>query len=651
MNRIHLFVRVSRAATCVAFASAINFLMPLQAQQGPTIVSVVPANGVSGVAATTPVNFQFSEAVDTTVTTATFIDTNRSMLSTVASWNAAGTILTCTPNPAFPSPDIISWYVSGQDAAGNQVQGFGSFSTGPNTGCSAPPATNTSFQVGSFWIYAQSEAGSPPVIVAPPLDGYSASAIVTLASNVTASAINLTLPGGTVQSLFDTLGSPLLFEAGDASTNLSNLDVLWTNGTYTFEVQGASPSDALPAQVELAFNVAQPDAPQIANFAAAQAVNPAQPFTLHWNPFSNASSSSVILVSIGYSNCPVKAGFEATLPGTATSVTIPADTLKADTSYSDDEATILFSTRTVTTHKNPDYEATASRDTITHFTLVTTSAPSNPPPSITKQPANASVKAGAAVTFTVSATGTGSLSYQWQLNGVDLVNGADISGATTDMLKIKNAQAANAGSYSVIVSDTSSSVSSATATLTVAAPPLITTQPRSKVVAVDSSLSFTVGATGTPPLSYRWKRNGANLSNNSIYSGTATATLTITSAHTAEGGGYTVVVTDAVGSVTSAKATLTVDTPPSITTQPTSRTVVSKATATFSVKAAGSAPLSYHWRENGTDLVNGGAISGATTPTLTISKVQTSNAGTYSVLVTNLVGSVISSNAVLTVSP
>ncbi len=261
------------------------------------------------------------------------------------------------------------------------------------------------------------------------------------------------------------------------------------------------------------------------------------------------------------------------------------------------------------------------------------------------------MKAGAAVTFTVSATGTGSLSYQWQLNGVNLNNGAGVSGATTDMLKIKSAQAANAGGYSVIVSDSSASVSSATATLTVAVPPSITTQPRSKVVAVDSSLSFMVGATGTPPVSYRWKRNGANLSDNSIYSGAATATLTIASAHTAEAGGYTVVVTDAVGSVTSAKATLTVDTPPSITTQPKSRTVVSKATATFSVKAAGTAPLSYHWRENGTDLVNGGAISGATTSTLTIAKAQTSDAGTYSVLVTNLVGSVISSNAVLTVSP
>ncbi len=365
MNRIQLLVRAFRAAVCVAFASAINVLMPLQAQQGPTIVSVVPANGASGVAATTPVIFQFSAAVDTAGTAATFYDTHGAMPSTVASWNAAGTILTCTPNPAFPSPDTISWYVSGQDAAGNQVQGFGSFITGPNTGCSAPPATNTSFQVNSYWIYAQTGAGSPPAIVAPPLDAYSASAIVTLASNVTASAINLTLPGGTVQTLYDTLGSPLAFETGDASTNLSNLDVLWTNGTYTFQVQGASPSDALPAQVALGFNVAQPDAPQIANFAAAQTVNPAQPFTLRWNPFSNASSSSVILVSIGYSNCPVKAGFEATLPGTATSVTIPADTLKADTSYSDNEATILFSTRAITTHKNPDYEAIASRDTIT----------------------------------------------------------------------------------------------------------------------------------------------------------------------------------------------------------------------------------------------------------------------------------------------
>jgi len=651
MNPFHFLGRASRAAACVALAGAMSALMPLQAQQAATIVSVVPANGASGVATTAQVIFQFSGAMNTAATMAQFFDTNDAMPTTVASWNTEGTILTCTPSPSFPSPDTISWYVSGEDAAGHQVQGFGSFSTGPSTGCSPPPATNTSFQLGSFWIYAQSDASSPPVIVAPPQDAYSASAIVTLASNVVASTINLTLPGGTVTNLYDTLGDPLVFEGGDAATDLSSLDVLWTNGTYTFDLQGVSPSAALPAQVTLDLSVDQPNVPEIANFAAAQSVDPAQAFTLHWNTFSNATSSSVILVSVGYSNCPVKAGFEASLPGTATSVTIPADTLKPDTTYSSYGASILFSQRTVTTHANPEYEVIASRDTITYFTLVTTSAPSNPPPAITKQPANASAKPGATVSFTVSATGTGALSYQWQFNGVNLANGSGISGATTDSLSIKNIAAADAGSYSVIVSDSSSSVSSATATLTISGPPSITTQPKNEVVAVHSSAHFTVEAAGTAPLSYRWKRNGASLSDNSTYSGTATATLTIASAQIAEAGSYTVVVTDAAGSVTSAKATLTVDTPPSITTQPASRTVAAKATATFSVKVTGTAPLSYHWRENGTNLVNGDGISGATGSTLTITKVESSNAGTYSVVVTNLVGSVTSSSVVLTVSP
>ena len=82
--------------------------------------------------------------------------------------------------------------------------------------------------------------------------------------------------------------------------------------------------------------------------------------------------------------------------------------------------------------------------------------------------------------------------------------------------------------------------------------------------------------------------------------------------------------------------------PPSITSQPTNQTVVVGGTATFTVMAGGTLPLSYQWNFNGTN------ISGATNTLLTLTNVQSSQAGNYAVLVTNPLGSVLSSNAVLT---
>ena len=83
---------------------------------------------------------------------------------------------------------------------------------------------------------------------------------------------------------------------------------------------------------------------------------------------------------------------------------------------------------------------------------------------------------------------------------------------------------------------------------------------------------------------------------------------------------------------------------PSIITQPASQTVLAGSNVTFTVAAAGTTPLSYQWRWSGTN------IAGATGSSLALSNVQPAQAGSYSVLVTNVAGSVISSNAVLTIN-
>ncbi|MDB6110662.1 MAG: Conserved repeat domain protein, partial [Pedosphaera sp.] len=128
--------------------------------------------------------------------------------------------------------------------------------------------------------------------------------------------------------------------------------------------------------------------------------------------------------------------------------------------------------------------------------------------------------------------------------------------------------------------------------------------------------------------------------------GATNALLNLTNVQPVDAGAYSVVIANAAGSVTSSNATLSVLTfPPSIATQPQNRTITAGTNVSFSVFASGTGPLSYQWQKNGS------ALGGATASVLSLTNVQAANAGTYSVAITNLYGSVVSSNAILTVIP
>ena len=171
--------------------------------------------------------------------------------------------------------------------------------------------------------------------------------------------------------------------------------------------------------------------------------------------------------------------------------------------------------------------------------------------------------------------------------------------------------------------------------------PSLTAQPQSATVNVAGTATFSVAATGTAPLSYQWQFNGANIT------GVVSSAFTKNSVQASDAGSYSVVVANAAGSVTSASAVLTVTTanvPPSLTAQPQSQTVNAGNTATFSVTATGTAPLSYQWRFGGAN------VSGATGSTYARPAVQSADAGNYSVVVANAAGSVTSADAPLTVT-
>jgi len=263
-------------------------------------------------------------------------------------------------------------------------------------------------------------------------------------------------------------------------------------------------------------------------------------------------------------------------------------------------------------------------------------------PQIVVPPASQTVAAGQSATFSVTVTGTAPLSYQWTKNGSN-ISGANSASYTTPA----TTSADNGSQFDVVVSNARGSVTSPIATLTVqgagGGAPTITVQPVNQTVTVGQTATFTVVATGTAPLSYQWQKNSTAIS------GATSASYTTPVTTSADNGAqFVVVVSNSAGSLTSSAATLTVSAsavPPSITTQPTSQTVTVGQTATFTVLATGTAPLSYRWQKNST------AISGATSASYT-TPVTTSadNGAQFIVVVSNVAGNVTSSAATLTVN-
>lgn len=259
----------------------------------------------------------------------------------------------------------------------------------------------------------------------------------------------------------------------------------------------------------------------------------------------------------------------------------------------------------------------------------------NLPPTITTQPQGQAVLAPAAATFSVTATGTAPLAYQWKRNG------ADIAGATASAYSTAATGAADDGTvYTVSVTNMAGTTASASATLTVHVAAALTAQPQAQVVVAPAAATFSAAAAGTPPLSFQWRKNGS-----AIAGATGASYTTPATAGADHGALYSVQVSNAYGSATSGNAALTVNLPPAIGTQPANQAVVAPATATFSVAATGTAPLSYQWRKNGADIA-GAAAAAYTTPATVIGD----HGSVYSVVVSSPYGSVTSSNATLSVS-
>jgi hypothetical protein len=253
------------------------------------------------------------------------------------------------------------------------------------------------------------------------------------------------------------------------------------------------------------------------------------------------------------------------------------------------------------------------------------------PPAIVAQPAGSTNFVGDTYTFNVTATGD-ALTYQWKRNG------ANIPGATNDSYTLTDIQTAVAGTYIVTVTNLSGKVTSAGATLWVVGPLVISVQPASQTAAVGSNVTFAVVATdGSPELFYQW------FDSSNLIASATNARLTLTNVQLTNSGPYYVVITNGYTVVTSAVATLNVQYyPPIIITQPVGGNQAVGDNFTFMVTATGTA-LNYQWQKNGTNIVD------ATGSSVALSNLGLGDTGNYTVVITNVVGSVTSSIAALTV--
>ncbi|MBC7918736.1 MAG: hypothetical protein H7Y28_13085 [Rhodoferax sp.] len=265
------------------------------------------------------------------------------------------------------------------------------------------------------------------------------------------------------------------------------------------------------------------------------------------------------------------------------------------------------------------------------------------PPTISTQPQSASADDGATATFSVVAAGSSPLTYQWLKNNVAIASATNASYTTADL-----ALTDDRSQYSVIVSNAAGSITSSVAAATVRPlAPGFASPLQSVTVRDGAPVTLVSAAKGTLPLVYQWSRNGVPISG-------ATAASYAFNAKIADSGArFSVAVTNAFGSATSAVATVNVDAnAPFFIAQPISVIATTSDTATFTATASGTPPLAYQWQrsdDGGTEWTN---VAGATSSNFNIAGLTLAWSNVkLRIVVSNVAASVPSQPALLTVAP
>jgi alpha-tubulin suppressor-like RCC1 family protein len=256
------------------------------------------------------------------------------------------------------------------------------------------------------------------------------------------------------------------------------------------------------------------------------------------------------------------------------------------------------------------------------------------PPTIQWQPPAPAVPTGQTLLFRPYVTGSLPLAFQWYFNG------APIAGQTNNWLALAGIQPAQEGNYQFIVTNNFGAATSQV--FTVAELPGIVSPPQNGIAFVGSNQTFTASVQGPGPFAYQWYLDGVALFDSARILGSTTTNLTILDIQPSDAGTYSLVVTNDTGPTT-AQASLVV------ATQPASQTVLVGTNVLLSVIASAPPQPGFAWLKNGIALADSAQISGTTTPSLSLSNIQTNDGGAYQVIISNSPTVVTSAVATLTV--
>ncbi|HAM73128.1 MAG TPA: hypothetical protein DCM86_15940 [Verrucomicrobiales bacterium] len=249
-----------------------------------------------------------------------------------------------------------------------------------------------------------------------------------------------------------------------------------------------------------------------------------------------------------------------------------------------------------------------------------------PPPVIQSQPMAASVVAGSPVGFSLSVAGTGEYHYQW------LLNGAPIPGAIQRDLQIPRALPADAGQYRVVVLGAGGVTLSDAAPLDVALPPFFVTQPQSRFVLANTNITLSGPVVGTGGVTYQWWKDGVALT------GQNGPSLALVKVQPSDSGVYVLVATDSIGTIRSDSARVVVSIKPAFVFPAQPVTVVEGETVVLFAAVSGTTPLSFKWTRSGKVITNYDTLE--LTGSLVLPNIQTTQAGSYSLSVSNFGGSI-----------
>jgi alpha-tubulin suppressor-like RCC1 family protein len=274
-------------------------------------------------------------------------------------------------------------------------------------------------------------------------------------------------------------------------------------------------------------------------------------------------------------------------------------------------------------------------------------------PAVVQQPTGAIVEQGQSAVFEAVASGFPAPTVQWEVSSNAGSTWIAISKATAEELTVANVSTSqNANEYRAVFTNAAGKATSSPATLTVQDAPKITKQPLGVAVEEGHSALFEATASGFPTPTVQWEVSLNAGATWSPVAGASSTQLTVSDAQTAEDGDqYRAVFVNVAGQAISTAATLHVQNPPVVSSQPVGTTVEVGQAAVFEASASGFPAPSVQWEVSSNAGATWSEVAGASSDVLSLANVQASeNGDQYRALFTNVAGSVRSTPAVLTVA-